>query len=185
MRLFTLKKSGGPLDLEVSMAGLQLGSTVLLLGGGNGELIAALAHVVGISGQACAVAENAADADRISQAAAAAGALVEVKTARLGALPYNPDTFDVVVASDLLGQMRTNDRVICLQQALSVLRPNGRCLVIEQAQRGGLGALLSQRALDPTYLTNGGAEGALTAEGFRAVRLLAEREGKSFVEGTK
>ena len=49
----------------------------------------------------------------------------------------------------------------------------------------GIGGFFSQRELDRTYLLNGGAAGALEAEGFRAVRLLAEREGKSFFEGTK
>ena len=91
----------------------------------------------------------------------------------------------MVVAPDLIGGLRMNERVLCLQQALKVLRPNGRCVVIEAAQRGGIGSLFSRRTLDRTYLMNGGAAGALEAEGFRAVRLLAEREGKSFVEATK
>ena len=91
----------------------------------------------------------------------------------------------MVVVANLLGDMRVNERVLCLQQALNVLKPSGRCVVIEAAPRGGLGALLSQRTLDRTYLSNGGAEGALKSEGFRAVRLLAQREGKSFFEGTK
>ena len=81
--------------------------------------------------------------------------------------------------------MRINERVLCLQQVLQVLKPNGRCLVIEAAPRGGLGALFSQRSLDRTYVAYGGAEGALKAEGFRAVRQLAEREGKRYIEAMK
>ena len=104
---------------------------------------------------------------------------------RLSDLPFAVDIFDVVVITNLLGDMRMNERVLCLQQALKVLKPNGRCVVIEGAPRGGLGALLSQRTVDLTYLSTDGAQGALKAEGFRAVRLLAEREGKSFFEGTK
>ena len=185
MSLFRLKKSGGPRELEVSMAGLKLGSTVLQLDGGDGELIAALAGAVGISGEACAVVENADQADRFERAAAKVGVLVEVKTAALGALPFDPETFDVVVAKDVIGEMRMNDRVVCLQQALRVLRLGGRCLIIEQAVRGGLGVLLSRRTLDAQYLANRGAQGALKAEGFHGVRLLAEGDGQSFVEGTK
>ena len=183
--VFKLKKSGGPRDLEVSMVGLKLGASVLQLGGRDGQLIAELAKVAGISGEAWAVAETDAECDNVRRAAERVGVLVEAKTARLGSLPCDAESFDVVVAPDLIGGLRMNERVLCLQQALRVLRPNGRCVVIEAAQRGGLGSIFSQRALDRTYLINGGAVGALEAEGFRAVRTLAEREGKSFFEGTK
>ena len=167
------------------MVGLKLGASVLQLGGRDDRLVAELAKVVGISGEACAVAETDAECERVRRAAARAGVLVEVKTGRLGALPWDPESFDVVVAPDLIGGLRMNERVLCLQQVLEVLRPNGRCVVIEAAQRGGLGSVFSQRTLDRTYLANRGAAGALEAEGFRAVRLLAERGGKSFFEGTK
>lgn len=183
--VFKLKKSGGPRDLDVSMVGLKLGASVLQLGGRDGQLIAELARAAGISGEACAVTGTEAERENVRRAAGRAGVLVEVRTARLGALPFDAESFDVVVAPDLLGGLRMNERVPCLQEALRVLRPNGRCVVIEAAQRGGLGSLLSRRTLDRTYLMNGGAAGALEAEGFRAVRLLAERAGKSFFEGTK
>ena len=185
MSLFRFKGNSGPRDLEVSMAGLKLGSRVLQLDGDDSELIAALAGVVGISGEACAVVENVDQANRFERAVARTGVLVEVKTAALGALPFDPETFDVVVASNVIGKMHMNDRVVCLQQALRVLRLGGRCLIIEQAVRGGLGAFLSQRTLNAQYLANGGAQGALKAEGFRGVRLLAEGDGQIFVEGTK
>ncbi len=184
MSLFTLKKSGGARDLEVSMVGLKLGMAVLQLGS-DGQLATALAKVIGISGETSVVVESDGDADRMTRAAASAGLLIDVKTTRLRDLPFAADRFDVVVVANLLGDMRVNERVLCLQQALNVLKPSGRCVVIEAAPRGGLGALLSQRTLDRTYLSNGGAAGALRSEGFRAVRLLAQREGKSFFEGTK
>lgn len=183
--MFKLKKSGGPRDLEVSMVGLKLGASVLQLGGRDGQLIAALAKVVGISGEACAVVETAEEADGVQRAAGQLGVLVDVKKAGLGALPFDADSFDAVVVPDLIGELRMNARVLWLQDALRVLKPNGRLVVIEAAQRGGLGSWFSQRSLDRTYLANGGARGALEAEGFRGVRLLAERDGRSFVEGTK
>lgn len=183
--MFKLKKSGGPRDLEVSMVGLKLGSSVLQLGGRDGQLIAALAKAVGISGEACAVVQTAEEADGVQRAAGKAGVLVDVKKASPGALPFDADSFDVVVVPDLVGELRMNARVLWLQDALRVLKPNGRVVIIEAAQRGGLGSWFSQRSLDRTYLANGGARGALEAEGFRVVRLLAERDGRSFIEGTK
>lgn len=184
MSLFELKKRGGPRDLEVSMVGLKLGSVVLQLGQDE-QLVTALAKVVGISGETSVAVESEEDANRMTRAAAAAGLLVDVKMTYLRDLPFTTDVFDVVVVANLLGDMGMNERVLCLQQVLRVLKPSGRCVVIEGTPRGGLGALLSQRMFDPTYLSNGGAQGALTAEGFRAVRLLAERESKNFFEGTK
>ena len=154
-----LKKTLGSHDLEVSMVGLKLGASVLQLGGRNAQLIAALAKVVGISGEACAVVESAKEADRIQRAAVKAGVLVDVKTASFGALPFDPESFDVVVAPDLLGELSMNERVVCLLQALRVLRPGGRCVVIEKVPRRGLGALFSRRTLDDTYVENGGARG--------------------------
>ncbi len=180
-----LKKTLGSHDLEVSMVGLKLGASVLQLGGRNAQLIAALAKVVGISGEACAVIESAKEADRIQRAAVKAGVLVDVKTASFGALPFDPESFDVVVAPDLLGELSMNERVVCLLQALRVLRPGGRCVVIEKVPRRGLGALFSRRTLDSTYVENGGARGAFEAAGCREVRLLADRKGRRFYEATK
>ena len=184
MALFKLKKSGGPRDLDLSMAGLKLGSRVLQLGN-DGELIAVLAGAVGISGEACSVTDDETAGARIGRAAAAAGVLVDVRIAPFGALPYATEAFDVVVLADVIGKLPINERVVCLQQVLRVLRPGGRCLVIERAVRGGLGAVFSQRSIDPGYRAGGGAVAALAAEGFRAVRLLAEHSGKNFIEGTK
>ena len=84
--------------------------------------------------------------------------------------------------------MRPEDRVATLAQAFRLLAPRGRIVIIEQAPRGGLGALFGARAsapVDPHYSAAGGAIVALEAEGFRAARLLAERDGLSFFEGVR
>jgi hypothetical protein len=75
-----------------------------------------------------------------------------------------------------------------LQEAFRTLKPRGRVVVIERAPRGGLGALFkpsSAAPADPHYQASGGAVAALQAEGFRAARLLAERDGLSFFEGVR
>mgnify|MGYP002879840667 FL=1 len=166
------------------MAGLKLSSSVLTLGN-DCELVAALASTVGISGTACAFTSSQSNANKIAKTAVKTGVLVDVSTGKYGHLPYSAETFDVVVVKDLIGSMYINERVVCLQQVLSVLREQGRCLIIERAPRGGLGALFSQRSQDQSYRATGGAINALEAEGFRAVRMLAERDGNNFIEGTK
>lgn len=184
MSLFKLRKLGGPRDLEVSMAGLKLGWRVLQIDGGDGELICALARAVGLGGYACAAVREDRQAAAIERAAARAGVLVEAKVVSFASLPYEEQSFDVVVIKDILGGMRQNDRVFCVQEAGRVLRSGGRCLVIEQSARGGLGALFSRQRVDGQYAA-GGARAALAAEGFAGVRLLADRDGVRFTEGTR
>ena len=179
------KKLKGDNDLRVSMAGLRLGDKVLQIGSGDPRLIAMLAAKVGISGQASALVPDDGSADPIRRVAQAGGVLVDVKVAPLRTPPFAQGWFDVVVIPELIGAMRPHERVGTLQGARQVLRVGGRCLVIEAAPRGGLGALFSGRALDPHYRSQGGAEPALRAEGFRPVRTLAERQGLLFTEGMK
>ena len=54
-------------------------------------------------------------------------------------------------------------------------------MVIGAAPRGGLGALFTRAPSGPPF----DAEPALHADGFRAARTLAEREGLRFVEALK
>ncbi|MCY4602153.1 MAG: methyltransferase domain-containing protein [Acidobacteria bacterium] len=183
MSLLKLRRLGGPRELEVSMAGVKLGSRVLQMGG-DGGLIAALASVVGLSGQASAAVQEAGQVAAFERAAAKAGVLVEVKATSFASLPYEEASFDVVVIKNVLGGLRQNERVFSLQEAGRVLRKGGRCLVIEQSVRGGLGALFSRQQLDRQYAA-GGARAALAAEGFAGVRLLADRDGYRFTEGTR
>ena len=58
MSLFTLKKSQNPVALEVSMAGLKLGSTLLQLGLSNEGILAAFTKVIGISGESVVAVET-------------------------------------------------------------------------------------------------------------------------------
>lgn len=167
------------------MAGLKLGSRVLQIDGDDPDLIAILAKKIGLSGRASAVARTDAGTKAFTRAAARGGVLVETKQARLAALPFDTDAFDLVVLKNILAELSVNDRVACVQEAYRVLRVGGRCLVIDRAMRGGLGAVFSKRAVDPHYLNSGGGKAALEAEGFRGVRLLADRDGLLFSEGMK
>jgi SAM-dependent methyltransferase len=179
------KKLKGAEDLRVSITGLRLGNRVLQIGHSDPRLIALLASKVGMSGQAAALVTDDAAAKTITRAATAGGVLVDVKIGPLGTPPFAQGWFDVIVIPELIGAMRPHERVRALQGAHQVLRVGGRCLVIETAPRGGLGALFSTRSLDPHYHARGGAEAALRAEGFKPVRTLAEREGLLFTEGMK
>ena len=179
------KRVKGETDLRVSVIGARLGERVLQIGHGDPRLIALLSAKVGVSGQASALVADDVAAESVRNAAAARGVLVEVKVSPLRTPPFAQGWFDIVVIPELIGAMRPHERVSTLQGARQVLRVAGRCLIIETAPRGGLGALFSTRSLDPHYRAQGGAEAALRAETFKPVRTLAEREGWLFTEGMK
>lgn len=167
------------------MVGVKLGDRLLQIGCGDGGLLAALGSKVGLTGRACGVEPDANQAVRARATAEREGVLVEVVVAPYGMLPYDDESFDVIAVRDVIGALRPYERVRCLQDAYRVLRPGGRIIVIEAAERGGLGKFLTDRSADPSYANAGRASGALRAEGFAPVRVIAEREGFAFTEGTR
>jgi ubiquinone/menaquinone biosynthesis C-methylase UbiE len=176
------RRLGGRHDLAVSMCGLRMGDRFLQVGCGDGGLLAALAGQVGLTGAAVAVDASPATAEEAARYVLRAGVLVDVKTAPIDRLPFEDGTFDVVVLYEILATLTPEQRVGCTRDGLRVLRDGGRAVAIEAAPRGGLGALLGRPPANEHYR---GAETTLKAEGFRAVRTLAERDGWRFTEGVK
>jgi ubiquinone/menaquinone biosynthesis C-methylase UbiE len=169
--------------LPVAMSGIKLGDRVLIVGCTDAVLIAALAIKSGLSGRACAVDSVASRVAETAQAVERNGALVETSTSPLTSLPYEEGAFDVVVLRDVLGSAAA-ERTPIAAEAQRVLRPGGRCVVIETSAHTSLGGLVS-RPVNTEFLSGGGAPPLLTAVGFAAVRTLAEREGLTFAEGVK
>jgi ubiquinone/menaquinone biosynthesis C-methylase UbiE len=183
MGLFRKSPAGEP--LPVTMAAVKLGDRFLSVGVGDPALVGLLSAKAGVSGTACAV-----DADEAAVAKAAAaierdGALAEVTRALWGLWPYGDGSFDVALIRDLLPTLAPDERMRTLWEVVRVLRPGGRALVIEPAPRGGFGAMLSRQTMNADYLAAGGPVQALKDAGFAAVRVLAEVDGTSYVEGIK
>jgi ubiquinone/menaquinone biosynthesis C-methylase UbiE len=177
--------------LALAMTGVALGDRLLQIGCTDASLFAALGSRAGLSGRVCAVVPDAAHAARARRAAEQSGFLVDIETGTLGALPFDAAAFNLMVVDSqdgLLSAMRPEQRVALLQEAFRVLAPRGRIVIIERGPRNGLGALFgpsARAAVDPHYKSSGGPLAALEAEGFRAGRLLAERDGLSFFEGVR
>ena len=173
------------------MTGVNLGDRLLQIGCSDSSLLGAIGSKVGLSGRVCAVVPDHAHAERAKRAAEKFGFLLELETGDLGHFPFEDGAFNLVVVDNqdgLLSGMRPEQRVATLREAFRTLTARGRIVVIERAARGGLGALFgtpAETSADPHYKSSGGALVALEAEGFRAARLLAERDGLSFFEGVR
>lgn len=182
MGLFVRKND--PHTLAVAMTAVKMGDAVAQIGCADGGRLGAVAVRVGLSGRAVAVVPDEAAAARARKGAANAGVLLDVDIAPPTRLPLEARAFDLVVVDDtmgLLATMRAEDRVTTVREAERILKPGGRIMVIGSVPRGGLGALLTRARSGPPF----DPQPSLQADGFKSVRLLAEREGLRFVEGIK
>ena len=92
-----LRGQTGHADLVAQMVGTRLGDRVLVIGGGDGRLVAAVGAPTGLTGRVTAVEPDATVANRVEVAATAAGVLVEVEAAGFDRLPFEDAAFDVAV----------------------------------------------------------------------------------------
>ena len=156
--------------MAIAMTGVALGDRLLCVGCTDSSLLGAIGSKVGLSGRICAVVPNEIESARAIRAAEKTGFLLDLEMVPgLIHIPFE-------------------ERVGLLQAARRTLQPRGRIVIIERGPRPGLGALFrpaNTPPVDPHYQSSGGAITALQAEGFRAARLLAERNGLSFFEGVR
>ena len=94
--MFFLRKS--TLErLPVAMTGVRMGERALQLGIDDPSLVGAIAAKVGLSGHAAIVVRDEREAAKARSAAEKAGALVDVQVRPNAALPFEGDSFDVIV----------------------------------------------------------------------------------------
>jgi ubiquinone/menaquinone biosynthesis C-methylase UbiE len=174
MKWFPLRKRESE-SLAVSMAGIKLGDRLLIVGCSDPLLIAQLATKTGLTGRAVAVDERDEVVANAAQIALGEGALVETSVSPFGTLPLETAAFDVAVVRDVLARLAAETRPAVLAEIRRVLRPGGRCLVIDSTPRG-LAALVRSSTADVDHVS------LLQAAEFKAARLLAERAGQVFAE---
>ena len=161
-----LRGQNGHSELIAQMIGTRLGDRVLVIGGGDGRLVAAVGAPTGLTGRVTAVEADAAVANRVELAATADGVLIEVKTAGFDRLPFEDAAFDVAVVP-LHGTPET--LAAALADAWRVVRTGGRAMVVAAAGVAAPAAVID----------------VLGKAGFRAARLLGEREGLAFYESSR
>ena len=170
--------------LITGMSGVKMGDRMLQVGCSDGGALAAVAAKVGLSGRALAVVPDIATAVRVQKGAQRQGVLVDVEVNASTTLPADDADYDLVVVDDATSQFASLDAAAqgaLVRESVRVLKPGGRVLVISALPAEGLSAVLGRGPKGPAF----DATPALEAGGCRFVRLLGEREGLRFVEGTK
>jgi len=161
--------------LPVTMSAVRMGERVLQVGVDDPAVASAIAAKVGLSGNAAIVVADERDAARAQRATANAGILVDVKVTPLGSLPFDSESFDLVVVHAAAGAS-----LDVMRECHRVVRHGGRVMTIEGGPASGVAAIFkTPRPPDNDIV------GALQSAGFRPARLLAEREGYRFAEGIK
>lgn len=171
--------------LAVSMAGIKLADRLLIVGCGDPLLVARLAVKTGLTGHAVAVDADPALTRAAEALAPREGALIETVTAPWSALPLDAGAFDVAIVRQVFGGLAAAERARSAAAIYRVLRPGGRCLVIDTAPASGLRGLVARSPGVTDYSASGGALQLLQTAGFRAARVLADREGLTFTEAAR
>jgi len=189
MRRFLRKSNVEREPLPVTMTGVRMGERVLQIGLAEPRLASLLAAKPGLSGHSALVVHDERQAERARAVAAEAGLLIDVHIAPMHALPIPAGTFDVVIVHDAaaaLAPLAASARTQAMAEGARVLRSGGRLIALEAGTASGLRGMLRRTPpTDPAYDASGGTSAVLEAAGFRAVRLLADRDGYRFIEALK
>ena len=184
MRMFLRQSTVGREPLAVAISGVRMGERLLQIGMDTPAVTSLLAARPGLSGESAIVLLDEDAAVRARRAISETGALVDVRVHAVDALPFGAGGFDVVVVqnrhSGLASHLQRGSHA--LGECRRVLRSGGRIIVIERGAVSGLKAFFQPRTDSGQTETT---IGTLEAAGFRAVRLLGDRDGYRFVEGLR
>jgi ubiquinone/menaquinone biosynthesis C-methylase UbiE len=185
MRVFLRQSTVGREPLAIAMSGIRMGERLLQIGIDTPPVTSLLAAKPGLSGASSIVLIDEATAAQARRAVSETGALVDIAVHALDALPFDNGSFDLVVFHNRTGQLSshvTGDDVRALGECHRVLRSGGRIVMLESGTPSGLIAKFRGRKEQGQP---DAAIRALEAAGFRAVRMLGDRDGYRFVEGLK
>jgi len=176
------RKGPSPHRTALAMIGAKAGDHVVIAGAHDPELAAAVARITGLNGQTTVFDDRAGAQQRIEAAARDAGALIDFEPAAAHSLPLDAAARDIVVLVTRLEPMDDARRLACVQEAIRVLRPGGRVIIVDGARRAGLSRVLPDHG---SRLQSEDALALLERAGAKAKRQLADVDGVAFYEGRK
>jgi ubiquinone/menaquinone biosynthesis C-methylase UbiE len=181
MRMFLRQSTVGREPLAIAMSGVRMGERLLQIGIDAPVVTGLLAAKPGLSGESSIVVADEATAEKARRAVAETSANVDIHVHALSSLPFGGASFDLVVINNRSGEtLSAPTAPSMLAECRRVLRSGGRVVVIGKGSASGLAALFqSRKGSDPPDAP----EQALQRAGFRAVRMLGDRDGYRFVEG--
>lgn len=115
----------------IAEAGVRAGQQVLDVASGTGDLAKAFAKIIGAKGKVIMTDINDAMLEVGRDRLADAGIIGNIETVQANAenLPFPDDTFDCVTIA--FGLRNVTDKLAALKSMYRVLKPGGRCLVLE------------------------------------------------------
>jgi ubiquinone/menaquinone biosynthesis C-methylase UbiE len=173
------RKGPSPYQTALAMVGAKHGDQVVLVGATDVDLAAQLALVTGLNGQTTVI-DRSEEQGRVDAAAAKVGALVEFGAAPPTTLPTATGSVDVLVVSIGLGSLDPSQRTKTIEEAMRVLRPGGRTIVIEGIPPPRQTANAERPPIDAADVL-----ALLESVGGKAVRTLATVDGRTYFEARK
>jgi predicted methyltransferase len=186
MRMFLRKPAMTRDPLPVTMAGVRMGERILQVGFQDAQLTAVLAAKPGLSGNVTIAVSDSEHAGRARRACADAGVLADVLDGPLDAIALADSSIDVAIvhgSDPAIAMMDDGRRERVFRECGRALRMGGRLIVVTTVPQGGVASLFRRQTT--AELSPDRVLASLQLAGFRAARLLAEREGHRFFEGLK
>lgn len=187
--MFLRQSAVGREPLAVTMSGVRMGDRALQIGLNDPLVAGILAAKPGLSGRSAVVVPDETSAGKVRKAAADSGALVDVKVNSLESLPLEDGSFDVAVIHNRTGLLEmagASSGARVLKECRRILRPGGRVMVLEAGTPTGLRAIFRARTTRGAHGEGGESTiRGLQSAGFRAVRIVGDRDNYRFIEGTK
>lgn len=174
------KKPPSPHQTVLAMVGARPGDRVLVAGQPEPAVVAELARTTGLSGQTLIAVDPASQA-ACDAAAAEVGVLLESLDVAAGStrLPETGGQHDVIVLHFDLASLDNEARAALAADAMDLLRPGGRVVVIEGRRKG------SWFGSRPATVAAEVVLEMLHRAGGLAVRALGSADGISYFEARK
>ncbi len=171
-----------PHQTALAMLGAKAGQAAVFLGSADTDLAAEIGRVTGLNGHTVVVDDADRAETRVAAAAARAGALVEFEGRSPSESGLDGDRFDVAaVTVSSWTEWPERRRAACVREALRLVRPGGRVVIVLAAGRSG--RLFGSKAVPPSLADE--ALALLASAGARAARVLAEVPGTTYVEAAR